>query len=202
MPHIKLAEFVYDCSACNTRCDGISKGSYIFSSDAEFSESYEQIIIDKINRTGKYNAFKTEQPGYPDIEVHNKQNQLYCYVEVKVQQRSFMSIVKRLPQSNLSPSETVALNLSDLLRYFKIQKTSKADIIVTWVLKNRQCVVQEGGYKLFFQTARELEKIYKIEGAKRIFRRKSGDGDVVDGVHKGVTVNYHFSLNELKEWVW
>ena len=44
--------------------------------------------------------------------------------------------------------------------------------------------------------------IYNLEKDKRLFKRKSGEGDIVDGVHKGVTVNYHFSLTELKEWVW
>jgi hypothetical protein len=31
----------------------------------------------------------------------------------------------------------------------------------------------------------------------RTFRRASTDSDVVDGEHRGVTVNYHFSLKEL-----
>ena len=35
---------------------------------------------------------------------------------------------------------------------------------------------------------------------QRKFRRKSGEGDEVDGKHLGVTVNYHFSLKELKIW--
>jgi hypothetical protein len=37
--------------------------------------------------------------------------------------------------------------------------------------------------------------IIRIQGR---FRRASGYGDVVNGVHKGVVVNYHFSLEELK----
>jgi hypothetical protein len=45
-----------------------------------------------------------------------------------------------------------------------------------------------------------LKTIYQKQLDKRRFRRKSGDGDVVDGVHKGVTVNYHFSLTELIKW--
>ena len=35
----------------------------------------------------------------------------------------------------------------------------------------------------------------------RKFKRASGKGDIVDGVHKGVLVNYHFSLNELLEGI-
>ena len=33
----------------------------------------------------------------------------------------------------------------------------------------------------------------------RRFKRRSGYGDVVNGKHKGVVVNYHFSLNELDD---
>jgi len=42
-----------------------------------------------------------------------------------------------------------------------------------------------------------LKDIYARYETKRRFRRKSGTGDVIDDVHKGVVVNYHFSLNEL-----
>ncbi|HKG68036.1 MAG TPA: hypothetical protein VKA92_04155, partial [Segetibacter sp.] len=73
---------------------------------------------------------------------------------------------------------------------------------IVWVLLNRACVVPANSFKLFFQTSNELKKIYSTQKSYRTFRRKSGEGDVVDGVHKGVTVNFHFSLNELKEWKW
>jgi hypothetical protein len=55
---------------------------------------------------------------------------------------------------------------------------------------------------VYFQAVSILEKIFNTEKAKRTFRRKSGEGDVVEGIHKGVTVNYHFSLKELIEWRW
>ena len=47
-------------------------------------------------------------------------------------------------------------------------------------------------------TTRALE-IYNEYKNTRTFRRKSGVGDIVNGEHKGVVVNYHFSLQELKE---
>jgi hypothetical protein len=198
----KLSDFVFDCSKCHTRCDGESKGVYIFDNDVSFSEDYEQQVINKINSTGKHIASKCERPGYPDIEVIDQSGNLYCYVEVKVQRRAFMQVEKRLPNSNLKPSETVALNLSDLLRYFDIQRATDVKIVVAWFLQERLCITGEQAYLVYFQNLEELERIYNIEKGKRTFRRKSGEGDVVDGVHKGVTVNYHFSLRELQPWKW
>jgi hypothetical protein len=112
-----------------------------------------------------------------------------------------MDVGKYLATSRLQPSETVALNLSDLLRYFALEKCTGVTTVILWVLLNRMCLVPQNGYRLFFQTLQELEKIYG-DNICRTFRRKSGEGDVVDGVHKGVTVNFHFSLKELKEWHW
>jgi hypothetical protein len=202
MGYTRIRDFIYDCSRCPTRCDGISKGSYIFDNDASFSEGFEEMLIERVNKTGKYTAIKTSEKGYPDLEISDKNGQRYCFLEVKVQQRTFMNVKKYLPYSNLEPSETVALNLSDLTRYFKIQKTLGTPTVIAWFLLNRFCIVDKDSFKVYFQSCEELEKIYNLEKEKRLFKRKSGEGDIVNGVHKGVTVNYHFSLNELKEWVW
>lgn len=202
MGYVKISDLIFDCSKCHTLCDGVSKGSYIFNNDVSFSESFEEMLIERINKTGKYTALKNQEPGYPDLEINDGNRTTYCYAEVKVQQRTFMQIKKYLPDSNLKPSETVALNLSDLTRYFRIQKTTGTSAIIVWFLLNRFCIVDKDSFKVYFQSCEELEKIYNSEKDKRIFKRKSGEGDVVDGVHKGVTVNYHFSLTELKEWIW
>ena len=200
MPYIKLSDFVYDCRQCHTRCDGRSKGVYRFEADATFSEHYEQIIIDRINRSSQYTAAKSALPGYPDIEIKKTDGSLHHYLEVKVQQRTFMGIEKHLPESKLLPSETVALNLSDLLRYFKIEAETTVSTSLVWVLLNRLCLVNQNQEKMFFQKVSILKSIYEAEQLRRKFTRKSGEGDVVDGIHKGVIVNYHFSLKELKNW--
>jgi len=69
-------------------------------------------------------------------------------------------------------------------------------------LLNRRCILNKEKFKVYFQSCEELERIYNEQKNKRVFKRKSGEGDVVYGIHKGVTVNYHFSLQELKEWKW
>ena len=109
-----------------------------------------------------------------------------------------MSVKRLLPEADLTPSETVALNLSDLLRYFGLYFEKRIPISIIWVLQNRPCIAPDGESLYFYQTIPELHKIHEKYGNKRTFRRRSGRGDVVDGVHKGVVVNYHFSLKELK----
>lgn len=197
----EISDNIFNCKNCPTRCDGISKGKYNFSDDVNFSEIYENYIIDLINRKDLYIASKCEKEGYPDIEIRNKKdNSIKSFLEIKVQRRTFMSVEKYLPKSNLKPSETLALNLSDILRYFKIGKEINIPISIMWVLLNRPCIVEDGMTAFYHQTIEELSEIYLKEGNKRRFRRKSGEGDIVDGLHKGVVVNYHFSINELKRW--
>jgi hypothetical protein len=200
MPHVETSPGIFDCSVCHTRCDGASKGKYIFENDTAFSEKYENEIIAKINSSGRFTAAKCKQAGYPDIAVSNPAGKIVSYIEIKVQRRTFMSVKKIIPKSNLSPSETVALNLSDLLRYFEIQKDTTIPTSIVWVLLNRPCITNRAEYSYYFQTIDVLERIYNAKRDERRFRRKSGEGDVVDGIHKGVTVNYHFSLNELRPW--
>jgi len=192
--------FIHNCSICKTRCDGKSKGVYNFKNDVVFAEEQENLIINKINKNPKYFAKKTSEAGYPDIEIFTKNHILISYLEVKAQRRTFMSVEKILPQSNLKPSETLALNLSDLLRYFEIEQQTNIPTSILWVLLNRPCLINNNQTRFFYQRTTQLKKIYLQEKNKRRFKRESGKGDVVNGVHKGVTVNYHFSINELIEW--
>ncbi|MBN2663295.1 MAG: hypothetical protein JXR68_06565 [Bacteroidales bacterium] len=197
----KISDFVYDCSVCPNRCDGVSKGSYIFKNDVQFSEYYENLIIDRINMNKNYTAYKCSKDGYPDIQIiDNNTKKLFLYIEVKVQRRTFMSVQRILPQSNLLPSETLALNLSDLLRYFKIHEAEKIPTNILWVLLNRPCILKSEQIAYYYQSVEKLQLIYNKCTTKRRFKRQSGAGDVVNGVHKGVVVNYHFSLKELKKW--
>jgi len=196
----EISSFIFDCATCPTRCDGLSKNSYQFEHDASFSEKYEQKIIEFINAKEGYKASKTIEPGYPDIQIINLEKNSISYLEVKVQQRTFMAVAKILPTSGLTPSETIALNLSDLLRYIELQNKQGLNVSIVWVLLNRLCLVKQNEAAFYFQKLEVLKNIYKAEKDKRRFRRASGDGDIVDGQHKGVTVNYHFSLKELSKW--
>lgn len=191
--------YVFDCSKCSNRCDGKSKLNYNFQNDVEYSECKEKQIIDLINNIDGFIARKCEKEGFPDIEVSQLKDGKLFYIEIKAQRRTFMSVAKLLPVSNLSPSETLALNLSDLLRYFNIRENIGAKIYILWFLENRPCIVNNSDYKCFYQDVDILNNIYDQYKDARRFRRESGKGDVVNGQHKGVVVNYHFSLAELKE---
>lgn len=186
-----------NCFNCKNRCDGRSKGVYNFMNDVEFSEHYEQMIIESINSLG-YRAVKTQRPQYPDIEVYDiSDGRLICYIEVKAQRRTFMSVQRLLPYSDLIPSETVALNQSDLEHYIAQSRVEKVPVYIAWVLSNRPCVVGKNEFSIFYNHLSELERVFNHYGDKRRFRRKDGKGDEVDGQHLGVVVNYHFSLDEL-----
>lgn len=194
-----ISPFVYNCKTCPTPCDGVSKMNYAFENDATFSEAYEQKLINHINTSTSFRAQKTVLKGYPDIEV-TATNGFKFYIELKVQQRTFMRVENIIPQSGLKPSETVALNLSDLMRYFEQEETGKLQIFIFWVVLNRPCIIPLNQEQYYYRLVSELKPIYLKEKDNRRFRRKSGEGDIVNGEHKGVTVNYHFSLKELKIW--
>ena len=198
MNYHKIDNYIFDCKHCPTPCDGKSKKKYVFKDDVSYAEEHEKKIIERLKAKG-YDAIKCNLGGYPDIEIR-KEGKIYSYLEVKAQRRTFMSVQRILPNSNLTPSETVALNLSDLLRYFKIYNEKKIPISIVWCLQNRPCIVDDNKTKYFIQNINELRKIYLNNKNSRTFRRKSGAGDVVNGIHKGVVVNYHFSLRELKLW--
>lgn len=197
--YLQISPNVFNCKVCPTPCDGISKMNYVFEKDVNFSEHFEQKLIHHINSSTVFKASKTTEKGYPDVKVETKNGATF-YIEVKVQQRTFMSVEKFIPQSGLKPSETVALNLSDLLRYFELEQSDKLQIFIFWVVLNRPCIIPVDEERYYYRLVSELKSIWEQEKDSRRFRRKSGEGDVVDGEHKGVTVNYHFSLNELKIW--
>lgn len=196
---IKIRKNIFDCKNCPNPCDGISKGSYLFKNDVEFSEFFENKIIDFYNDKKYFKAQKTAKAGFPDIFLENFKTKTEFYIEIKVQRRTFMSIQKYLPNSNLFPSETVALNQSDLERYFELRKAIDKNIYIMWILLNRPCIVKENSENFYIQDINNLQEIFNKEKEHRRFRRKSGVGDVVNGEHKGVVVNYHFSLNELNK---
>lgn len=188
--------YLFDCSSCQTKCDGKSLMKYNFLNDVQFSEKYEQQLIDKIKELGFF-AKKTRKSQYPDVEVYDKEGgNILCFIEVKAQRRTFMTIRKHLPNGNLIPSETVALNQSDLKHYIEQSKVESAPIFIMWVLSNRPCITGNR-VKFFYNHINKFKEIFEYYNDNRRFRRQSGIGDIVNGQHKGVVVNYHFSLSEL-----
>jgi hypothetical protein len=197
--YLQISPYVYNCKVCQTRCDAISKMVYSFKDDLQFSEHYENNLIRYINDNTAFTAQKTIKKGYPDVLVRNSKGEKF-YIEVKVQRRTFMTVEHILPRSGLKPSETVALNLSDLKRYFELVSSSKIHVFIFWVVLNRPCILGDRPVEFYYALVSDLKQIWQREKSKRQFRRKSGEGDEVEGKHLGVTLNYHFSLKELKRW--
>ena len=184
----------YDCGNCPSRCDSHSKAAYIFRDDVELSERAEDWLLERLKLVLGLDIRKTpaQAHGLPDLEILHE-NQVIARVEVKAQGRAFMKIERLLPTADLKPYETVALNLSDLRRYIEIYGQEQIPSFIIWRVR-RPCLGE--GY--WGQSVGELGRIYQRYNNRRRFRRKSTPSDYVDGEHKGVTVNYHFSLRELE----
>lgn len=193
-----IADFIYQCKTCPTRCDGKSRNNYDFKSDLIFSEKYEKCLMEWYNMQKDLVCEHSKIEGHPDLMIFDAQNEVNYYIEVKIQARTFMSVKRKLPQADLEASETIALNWSDLTRYFEIEQKTQKKIYIVWGLLQRPCIVPENKLYYYHQELSILKKIYEKYENKRRFTRKSGKGDIVNGEHRGVKVNYHFSLKELK----
>lgn len=186
---------IFDCKSCATPCDGTSKKSFDFQADTAISEIAESELTMRLNKFGALQAQKVtdENAHLPDIEIR-KNGRVIARVEVKAQGRAFMAVNRLLPAGNLLPYETVALNRSDLLRYIKNFEIENIPTFIVWRIK-RPCI-PDAWYGHDLET---LTKSFEKYGDKRTFKRRSTQSDYVDGVHKGVTINFHFSLKELLE---
>ena len=182
----------YNCDKCTNRCDDHSKSAYIFEEDVAFSAKAEDYLFNHLINLGlTVKKEPSQRHGLPDIAIV-RDNDVIGRLEVKAQRRAFMSIETKLPYARLHPYEALALNLSDLERYIELYKNEKLPIFIIWYVK-RECIGE--GY--WGQSIDILNDIYLKYGNKRRFQRKTTKSDIIDGEHKGVTVNYHFSLNEL-----
>ena len=207
MPYKEVSPYVFDCDVCETRCDGRTVLQFDFERDVRFSEEIESEITNTLNSFDKRILIKkTTIEGYPDLEVYsNEKNEILdkkpdCYIEVKGQARTFMSISKILSSSGLKSSETLALNLSDLERYFTIFDEVQLPVYLVWCLMRRPCITgTDHNSKVYFHQNLKVLRDIRVadEHNSRKYRRASGRGDYVDGQHRGVVVNYHFSINEL-----
>lgn len=183
----------YNCAVCRTRCDSTSKSAYIFQDDVLLSAEAEDWLTGRLSSSLAMQVRKTiaQAHGLPDLELVQNER-VVARVEVKAQGRAFMLVQQLLPHADLRPYETVALNLSDLERYISYYQTEQIPTFIIWRVR-RPCLGE--GY--WGQHIEVLQHIRNRYGSRRRFRRRSTTSDYVDGQHKGVTVNYHFSLQEL-----
>ena len=189
-----------DCSSCTQRCDRRTRDRHDFQADADYAGTHELELAELLSGNPGFTARKTRRREYPDIEViDTRTGKAVCYVEVKALRRAFMSVERLLPAAGLTPPETVELNTSDLLRYVRIHHRTGKKVFVLWRISERACLTPEGGYRCFFGDVEDLILIHARTMADRTYRRRTGSGDIVNGEHKGVVVNFHYSIRELTE---
>ena len=183
----------FDCDRCLTRCDGRSKSAYCFEDDVALSEAAEDWLAGYLADTLGVDVYKAppRRHGLPDLALIRGE-QVLARVEVKAQGRAFMAVQRLLPEADLLPYETVALNLSDIRRYAAQYRMDGVPLFLIWRVK-RPCL-GEGYWGQHIAALIELGNRYRDQ---RTWRRASTDSDYVAGEHRGVTVNYHFSLREL-----
>lgn len=183
----------FDCAICPTRCDGRSKTAYVFEDDVAASEAAEDWLAEQLAAALDVDVYKApaQRHGLPDLALI-RGDRVLARVEVKAQGRAFMAVERLLPAADLRPYETVALNLSDIKRYAAQFRSDGAPIWLIWRVR-RPCL-GEGYWGQHIAALIEIGNRYRDA---RTFRRASTDSDYVDGQHRGVTVNYHFSLREL-----
>ncbi|MBQ4309313.1 MAG: hypothetical protein II772_06260 [Lachnospiraceae bacterium] len=188
------------CIDCPTRCDAAPRPRHDFEKDAEYAEAMELELAALLDANPGVCARKSPRHEMPDIEVSDRRTgEVICYVEVKALKRAFMGVERILPESGLTAPETVELNTSDLMRYDLIRRAVGKPVFVLWRISERPCLTAEGGYRCFFGGVGELMRIRARTADVRTYRRKTRAGDVVNGEHKGVVVNFHFSVAELTE---
>ena len=183
----------FDCNICPTRCDGRSKSAYIFEDDVAASEAAEDWLAEQLAAALDVDVYKApgQRRGLPDLALI-RGDRVLARVEVKAQGRAFMAVERLLPDADLRPYETVALNLSDIRRYAAQYRLSSVPTWLIWRVR-RPCL-GEGYWGQSIEALMEIGDHYR---EARTFRRSSTDSDYVDGEHLGVTVNYHFGLREL-----
>jgi len=183
----------FDCQLCPTRCDGRSKSAYVFEDDVALSEAAEDWLARHLSDVLGVDVYKApaQRQGLPDLALI-RGDRVLARVEVKAQGRAFMAVQRLLPGADLLPYETVALNLSDIRRYAAQYRLDGVPLFIIWRVK-RPCLGE--GY--WGQHIGPLIAIGNRYRDQRTWRRASTDSDYVDGEHRGVTVNYHFSLKEL-----
>ncbi|MEZ4769517.1 MAG: hypothetical protein R2844_13945 [Caldilineales bacterium] len=197
MPEVALGDLAYsprfDCAICPTRCDGRSKSEYVFEDDVAASEEAEDWLAEHLWTALDVDVYTApaRRHGLPDLALI-RGDRVLARVEVKAQGRAFMAVERLLPDADLRPYETVALNLSDIRRYAAQYREDQISTYIVWRVR-RPCL-GEGYWGRDIDTLIEIGNKYRDA---RTWRRASTESDYVDGEHRGVTVNYHFSLREL-----
>jgi hypothetical protein len=197
---VDLKNISKPCGTCNI-CLPQSALAYPFARDLTNSK----MLVNELK------AFITEKTGLickdtevhqnPDIRVLNDKDELIARVEAKyLEGKAFMKVAQML-EDKLFPKETLVVDEPKLLSYFACKKRDQEQykrnipIFVVWKY-DRPCA--DVGGICIYQEVDILRAIYEEKGKSRKFRRKTGQGDFVEGRRMGVIDKFHFSISECK----
>ncbi len=184
------------CGECR-KCKGISKLDYPFEKNLHTSRDLVNELINYVNKNTPYLAVETSINKNPDIDVYKDKShqELLCRIEAKFLEGQGFMTAERV---GLYPKETLVVDEPKLQSYFACKendrKTGKnIPIYVVWKF-DKPC--DDVGGITVFQEIDILRQIYQKYGDTRKINRATGENDYQNGVKKGITEKYHFSIRE------
>jgi hypothetical protein len=202
----KLTVNDLECGSCSI-CKARSKLEYPFQRDLKTSEQLVQALKTYIEANTPYVCRDTQVHKNPDIVVldivstSNPKGRLVCRVEAKMLDGYAFMKAEELLGDHLKPKETLVIDEPKLLSYFECvdndlrQHGKSVPIYVVWKF-DRPCA-DLGGITVF-QEVTKLRAIFEKRGTNRTFERKTVASDLDNGVKRGITAKYHFSLRECR----
>ncbi len=185
------------CGLCH-KCDGKSKLDYPFERDLLNSDDLVKELMEYVEHNTIYKCKKTEIDKYPDINVYRDSScrELVCRIEAKfLEGQAFMRSKERV---GLYAKETLVVDEPKLQSYFKCKEIDRMNgkeipIYVVWKF-DKPC--SDVGGIVVFQEVDELQRLHRLYGYARAFRRKTSRNDYQNGTQLGIIDKYHYSIRE------
>lgn len=192
-----LEDIDLECGNCK-KCRGYSKLDYPFEKDLQNSDDLVVEIIKYVTNNTNYTCKRTNIDKYPDINVYKDADcqELLCRIEAKyLEGQAFMKAKERL---GLYAKETLVVDEPKLQSYFRCKaedrkKGREVPIFIVWKF-DKPC--DDVGGIAVYQEIDELERLHRLYGYERAFRRRTGNNDYQNGVRMGIIDKYHFSIRE------
>lgn len=185
------------CGACH-KCDGKSKLDYPFERDLKNSDDLVIELMNYVEENTDFKCEKTKIDKNPDINVYRDSSckELICRIEAKfLEGQAFMKAKERL---GLYAKEALVVDEPKLQSYFNCKETDRTngkDIPIYVVWKFDKPCADVGGI-VVFQEVDELQRLHRLYGYARAFRRKTSGNDYQNGTQMGIIDKYHFSIRE------
>lgn len=193
----ELDDTKLSCGECH-KCDGKSKLDYPFERDLKNSDDLVIELMNYVEENTGFKCDKTKIDKNPDINVYRDSSckELICRIEAKfLEGQAFMKAKERL---ELYAKETLVVDEPKLQSYFNCKETDRTNgkdipIYVVWKF-DRPCA--DVGGIVVFQEVDELQRLHRLYGYARAFRRRTSGNDYQNGTQMGVIDKYHFSIRE------